>query len=151
MTFSKKNVKFDGMMINNRVIEIRKYLGLTQESFSGRLGIKRSTLANIETNNNPLTEANIKLICHVFAVNEEWLRTGNGEMFQKNQSPLENEVLKMFRELSQEAQLIIRDYIKMVLKQQEALQSLHGESPETAPEAVASREKGHPIHGQERA
>jgi hypothetical protein len=69
-------------------------------------------------------------------------------MFQENQSPLEDEVLKMFRELSDNAQLIIRDYIKMVLEQQEALQSLRGEPPETA----KTDEKGHhPIHDQKRA
>lgn len=67
--------------------------------------------------------------------------TGNGEMFQENQSPLEDEVLKMFRELSDNTQRIIRDYVKMVLEQQEALQSLQ-EGPEKGP---------HPIHDRERA
>jgi transcriptional regulator with XRE-family HTH domain len=109
------------MMIYKQIVKLRKGLGLNQADFAERLGIKRSTIANIETDRNPLTEANIKLICHVFNVNEEWLRTGDGEMFQNNKSHLEGEVLEMFRGLSEKAQLMIRDYTKMVLEQQEAL------------------------------
>jgi transcriptional regulator with XRE-family HTH domain len=113
--------RMEGMMINKRVIELRKRLDLNQADFAERLGIKRATIASIETERNPLTEANIKLICHVFGVNEDWLRTGNGDMFQKDNSHLENEVLKMFRGLSEKAQLMIRDYIQMVLEQQQVL------------------------------
>ena len=113
------------MKTNNRVLILRKYLGLTQESFAEKIGVNRATITSIEINKNPLTETNLKLICFIFGVNEQWLRTGEGEMFQKNKSLLETEVLEMFRRLSDEAQIIIRDYIRMVLKQQEALQSRH--------------------------
>jgi SOS-response transcriptional repressor LexA len=117
------------MMTNKRIVELRKKLGLNQADFAGRLGIKRSTVANIETDRNPLTEANIKLICHVFNVNEEWLRAGDGEMFQNSKSHLEGEVLEMFRGLSEKARLMIRDYIRMVLEQQEALRAAFSTPP----------------------
>jgi transcriptional regulator with XRE-family HTH domain len=108
-------------MNNKRVVELRKKLGMIQADFAERLGVKRSTIAKIETDRNPLTEANIKRICHVFNVNEEWLRTGDGEMFQKNKPHLEDEALEMFRGLSEKTQLMIKDYIRMVLEQQQAL------------------------------
>jgi transcriptional regulator with XRE-family HTH domain len=108
-------------MISKRVVELRKKLGLNQADFAERIGFTRSFIALVETERNPLTEANIKLVCHVFGVNEDWLRTGNGEMFQKDNSHLENEVLKMFRGLSEKAQLMIKDYIQMVLEQQQVL------------------------------
>jgi transcriptional regulator with XRE-family HTH domain len=130
------------METNKRITELRKQLALTQESFAERLGIKRSTVANIETNINPLTEANIKLICMTFNVNEQWLRTGRGEMFAENRSPLEAEILKMFRELSETAQMIIRDYIKMVLEQQKALA---GKSIDETPEPTPESEPAFPL------
>ncbi|MDR1218436.1 MAG: helix-turn-helix domain-containing protein [Treponema sp.] len=133
-------------MIYKRVVKLRKGLGLNQADFAERLGIKRSTIANIETNRNPLTEANIKLICHVFNVNEEWLRTGDGEMFQNNKSHLEGEVLEMFRGLSEKAQLMIRDYIKMVLEQQESLRTERDESP---PEKTGGA-RSHPQRPQQK-
>ncbi|MDR2447801.1 MAG: helix-turn-helix domain-containing protein [Treponema sp.] len=108
-------------MVNKRVVELRKKLGLNQTDFAERIGFTRSFIALVETERNPLTEANIKLICHVFNVNEEWLRNGIGEMFQGNKSHLEDEVLEMFRGLSEKAQLMIRDYIRMVLEQQQVL------------------------------
>jgi hypothetical protein len=67
----------------------------------------------------------------------KWLREGKGEMFQENKSPLEAEVLKMFRELSKTAQLMVRDYIKMVLDQQQVLSG-------KVPEALQAAEKQEP-------
>jgi transcriptional regulator with XRE-family HTH domain len=119
----------EAMMINKRVVELRKMLKLNQTDFAEQLGVKRATIASIETERNPLTETNIKLICHVFNVNEDWLRTGNGEVFQKYKSHLEGEILEMFRGLSEKAQLMIRDYIRMVLEQQEALQQEYTTPP----------------------
>jgi hypothetical protein len=49
---------------------------------------------------------------------------------------LEDEVLEMFRELSEKAQLMIRDYIRMVLEQQQAL------TGKEAPPEKGEREAG---------
>ncbi len=70
------------MTINERVKVIRKSkeVNLTLEKFGERLGLKKNTLSAIETGRNALTEQNIKAICREFNINEEWLRTGNGEM-----------------------------------------------------------------------
>lgn len=69
------------MTINERVKAVRKSkeVNLTLEKFGERLGIKKSTLSAIETGRNALTEQNIKAICREFNVNEDWLRTGEGE------------------------------------------------------------------------
>lgn len=67
--------------MNQRVREIRKHLNLTQEEFAEKIDLKRGGLANIELGNVNLTERNIKKICRQFNVNENWLRTGEGKMF----------------------------------------------------------------------
>jgi transcriptional regulator with XRE-family HTH domain len=67
--------------MNERIKELRIALDMTQESFSQRLGIKRNTIGNYETGNRVPSNQIIFSICREFNVNEEWLRTGNGEMF----------------------------------------------------------------------
>ena len=66
--------------MKDRIKKIRKELDLTQQEFADRLGIKRNTVATYEAGRNEPIDAVISLICREFHVNEEWLRTGNGEM-----------------------------------------------------------------------
>lgn len=61
---------------------MRRTLDLTQQEFATRLGVKRNTVATYETGKSNPSDAAVSLICREFNVNEEWLRTGNGEMFQ---------------------------------------------------------------------
>lgn len=64
--------------MNERIRKLRKSLGLTQEKFAERLGIKRNTVANYEIGRNEPIDAVVSLICRVYGVNEVWLRTGDG-------------------------------------------------------------------------
>lgn len=68
--------------MNERIKGLRKALGLTQQEFSDKIGVKRNTVAQYEMGRNPPSDAVITLICREFNVNEEWLRTGEGEMFK---------------------------------------------------------------------
>lgn len=69
------------MTQGERVKEVRKALGLTLEKFGDKIGLKKNSVSQIENGRNDLTEANAIAICREFNVNEEWLRTGEGEMF----------------------------------------------------------------------
>lgn len=69
--------------MHERIKELRKYLELTQEKFANRIGIKRNTLANYEIGRNDPIDGIVFSICREFNVNEKWLRTGEGEMFEK--------------------------------------------------------------------
>lgn len=64
-----------------RVKEIRNKLRMTQDEFGSRIGLKKSSLSQIESGKNSLTQQNVIAICNAFKVNESWLRTGEGEMF----------------------------------------------------------------------
>ena len=67
--------------MNERLKKLRKALDITQQEFADRIGIKRNSFANYETGRNTPIDAIIVSICREFDVNEEWLRTGEGDMF----------------------------------------------------------------------
>lgn len=67
--------------MKERIKLLRKELHLTQQEFADQLGIKRNTIATYEIGRNEPIDAVIRLICSKFNVNEDWLRTGEGEMF----------------------------------------------------------------------
>lgn len=67
--------------MHERIRMLRRHKDLTQQEFADRIGVKRGAIANYEIGRNEPTDAVISLICREFNVNEEWLRTGEGEMF----------------------------------------------------------------------
>lgn len=69
--------------MNERIKELRKELGLTQQKFANSIGVKQNTVAQYEIGRNPPTDTVVALICREFDVNEEWLRTGAGPMFRE--------------------------------------------------------------------
>lgn len=68
--------------MNERIKQLRSYLGLTQQEFADRIGIKRNSIANYEIGRNEPIDAVVSLICREFHASERWLRTGEGEMFE---------------------------------------------------------------------
>ena len=66
--------------MGNRIKELRQALGLTQQEFADRIGVKRGAIANYEIGRNA-SDTSVALICREFGVSEHWLRTGEGEMF----------------------------------------------------------------------
>ena len=69
--------------MNERLKKLRKTLDLTQQKFADRLGVKRNTVGQWECGINAITDQVVFSICRDFDVNEEWLRTGEGEMFEQ--------------------------------------------------------------------
>lgn len=67
--------------MNERIKALRKALGLTQQAFADKLGIRQNTIAKYETGRGNPTVAVVSLICREFDVNEIWLRHGIGDMF----------------------------------------------------------------------
>lgn len=66
--------------IGERIKEVRKSEGLTQQKFADRLGIKQNTVATYEMGRNTPIDAIVTSICREFGINENWLRHGIGEM-----------------------------------------------------------------------
>ena len=121
-----------------RVREDRKKLGFTLEKFGERIGLKKNTMSAIETGRNSLTDANIKAICREFSINEEWLRTGSGEM----RIPVEDEAVAAVSDLVEKSNPLY-DVIKGIMV---AYQKLDGSSREVIDQFVldAVSQRGRP-------
>ena len=133
--------------MNGRIKIVRTTVGLTQTEFGARIGVKGNTVTGYETGIRNPSDAVIFSICREFNVNEEWLRTGQGEMFKEN--PLKDEVgyyieelledyeenplydviltmMKTYAELDEKSKKVIRDCAKKLqdnLKAQEVRSS----------------------------
>lgn len=79
--------------MRKRLREIRKKIGYTQNEFGERIGITGSTVSDIERGKLSLTERNISLICEKLGVNKNWLKNGEGEMFDTYNLP-EDEITR---------------------------------------------------------
>jgi transcriptional regulator with XRE-family HTH domain len=106
------------MTIFNRVRLVRKEIGLKQVEFAGKIGLTQTSMSMIEAGKAPLTDKNIKLICATFSIDEDWLRTGKGEMFGV-ESPYEKELLDTFSKLTADTQEFILEMARYLLKKQE--------------------------------
>lgn len=67
--------------MKERIKELRRILGLTQQEFANKMKIPRNNIASYETGKSNPGEAFISLSCKTFGVSEEWLRYGHGAMF----------------------------------------------------------------------
>lgn len=69
--------------MKDRIRKIRKELDLTQQEFAGKIGMKQNTIATYEMGRTNPSDQCIRSICREFGVNEDWLRTGEGDMFEQ--------------------------------------------------------------------
>ena len=63
--------------------KLRKHLDMTQQVFADKIGMKQNTIAQYEMGRTIPSDAIVFSICREFGVNENWLRTGEGEMFEQ--------------------------------------------------------------------
>ena len=68
--------------IGDRIKEVRKIKGLTQQRFADELGLKRNTVGGYEIGTVTPSDRTIADISQKFDINESWLRTGEGEMLR---------------------------------------------------------------------
>ncbi|MCU5977936.1 helix-turn-helix domain-containing protein [Clostridioides difficile] len=108
--------------INERLKLIRLYFNLSQKDFGSRLTIAQNYLSNIEKGYRNVTDKIIKITCFEFNINEEWLRTGIGNMFTKQDDILQKvaieynleesdiEIFRNYLKLSKEERKVIKKY-----------------------------------------
>ena len=104
-------VKEELLVIGERIKELRKALGMTQEKFAERIGLKRNSVALIELGRDT-SDQTIFAICREFRVNEEWLRTGAGDMFVPTPASIVDELAEEYH-LCPEAQAMVEKFITL--------------------------------------
>lgn len=134
----------------DRIKELRKSLNLTLEEFGKRIGITKPTVSRIENNQSSVTTQVFTAICREFSVSEDWLRTGEGEMFSSSLydeldkvvekyhlNDKAGEMLRKFVELPQEDMEVIYNYMEKVVN---AILEKQAKEEKTAPAAFGMTE-----------
>ena len=67
--------------MNSRFKQIRKEAKLSQIDFAKRLDVSQNYIYLLEAGKNPVTDKMVKEVCREFHVDENWLRTGEGDMY----------------------------------------------------------------------
>lgn len=81
---------------NDRILQVRKALKISQTDFGKCIGVGRGVINNIDLS---LVEAKpllIDQICKTYNVNKNWLLTGDGDMF--NALTLDEELMQIFKQ-----------------------------------------------------
>lgn len=127
--------------MNERIKQLRKELGLTLEKFGERIGLRKSSLSQIENGVNGVTEQLIKSICREFNVREEWLRTGELPMFngfpqtvldelceQYDLDTLDKQIVDIYISLPKQLRDSVKDHIKKAYFNGEAKKNSSGDN-----------------------
>jgi transcriptional regulator with XRE-family HTH domain len=85
--------------VNQRIKQVRKALNLTQVQFSRVVSLSSGYLAGVEVEKRKANDRIIKLVCSSFRVNEDWLKTGKGEMFAPETDEAFTKLASIFKEL----------------------------------------------------
>lgn len=100
--------------MKDRIRLIRKSLTpkCTQEKFAALLGTTRNALKSYELGTVIPNDTFIKLLCSKFNVNEEWLRTGTGEIYAENDESIVRELIEKYH-MTENQQRIMYAFLAM--------------------------------------
>lgn len=128
------------MTANERLRFVREELSLSQADFGEIIGLSRSGVSEIEAGRRNVTEKHIKMLTIQPVdgkyINEEWLRSGEGEPFKKlskeeeiasyvedllsdgTENPLYEiilDIMRTYSELTPKSQEVLRDFSRKLL------------------------------------
>lgn len=106
--------------MNMRIKEVREAKGLSQADFAEMLNLKRNSISLIEVGKRNPSDRTIVDICDTFNVSEEWLRTGEGEMFVETPSSTMDQLKKEFN-LDDFSYNLVYQYLKLDADQRQAV------------------------------
>ncbi|MCI7303044.1 MAG: helix-turn-helix transcriptional regulator [Clostridiales Family XIII bacterium] len=103
---------------SERLKQLRKVLNIKQGDFAEKISTTQGHISDIENGRKNLSDRTIKLIClekwNGNSVNEEWLRTGTGEMFQP--LPEEDETAAFVSDLLEDGDNELYVMIKEIMR-----------------------------------
>ncbi|MCL2761993.1 MAG: helix-turn-helix domain-containing protein [Treponema sp.] len=106
------------MTVNERIIELRHSLKLSQRAFAKAVYVSNGYLAGIELGHNEVKDRLIHLISNAFSVNKHWLLTGEGRMFNSSSEEKLERITSLFNELYPEYQdFVLRQIDELIALQ----------------------------------
>jgi transcriptional regulator with XRE-family HTH domain len=100
--------------LRERLRAIRKALGVNQKEFSKGIFLSSGFYAQIETETRNINERIYELISRKYNVNKNWLKTGEGDMFE---SPPPNVNLEQIIAIYEELNPLFKKYVSLQMKQ----------------------------------
>ena len=99
--------------VNDRIKQVRLALKLSQAKFCRGIPLTSGHYAEIELGNRKVNQRTIKLLSSSYGVNEGFLKTGKGAMFDTSPDPKLQELIRLFRDLPPSFQ----DYVLREIKE----------------------------------
>ena len=132
--------------MKNRIKMLRNDVGLTQQQFAANIGVSQNTFANYEIGRRNPSNSTINNICKTFNVDENWLRTGEGDMYvstpdepdkidlnqfvkEHGGTDIDIEVMKAYFDLPPEVRRSILQRFKKALDKMDAEAAASGSVP----------------------
>lgn len=109
--------------IGKRIRLLRKSLNLNQTDFGKPLGLKQAIIGQYETGVRNITDRNIDILCKTYNINKKWLLTGEGEVNNKNNNILIEEISRA-QDLTELDIQFLKKYLKLSNKNRELLANL---------------------------
>lgn len=103
---------------------------MTQVEFGKKIGVKGNTITNYENGLRSPSDAVIISICREFGIDENWLRTGTGNMYKIPEYETATIVSDLLEENNTFYDIILeitKTYQKLDIKSQEILQEFSKE------------------------
>jgi transcriptional regulator with XRE-family HTH domain len=97
--------------INQRIVETRNAFGYTQKKFAEGIKLSRTYLAEIEANRRRVNDRIIKLISMTYGISGDWLKNGEGAMFEQVIDPRFEQLIADFKKLDDP----LKDYVLLQL------------------------------------
>lgn len=125
--------------VNSRLIEVFNSSNLKQNEFANRIGVSQAYISKLfkEESDKTPSDRILKLVCSEFNVDENWLRTGNGNMFveakeislddyaRKNGiSEYETDIMKLYMSLDKNTRNQFMDGLRELSRKHEAKKNL---------------------------
>lgn len=107
--------------MSDRIKAVREALKLSQREFGEKLGVSRDVISNIEYGRVQPKELLLRHICQLYRVNQHWLETGEGEMFEDDPEEITkiDKALGIFKSLRPEFQDYALEQIKKLAELQD--------------------------------
>ena len=130
--------------MKDRIREVREHFGLSMEKFGSRIGIGKSSISLLESGKNNPSVQTITLICREFGVNEQWLRTGEGEMFEQTRASVLDRLSTEY-DLSREQRSVIEAFLDLDPQERDVIlkyvHNVFDRSAESAAQSTAIPDK----------
>lgn len=130
--------------MKDRIREVREHFGLSMEKFGSRIGIGKASISLLESGKNNPSIQTIALICREFGVNEQWLRTGEGEMFEQTRASVLDRLSTEY-DLSREQRSVIEAFLDLDPQERDVIlkyvHNVFDRSAESAAQSTAIPDK----------